>query len=53
MRHFNFKIGFIALILGVSSKLFAQTPTLHNPNNSFINSRVEEKQCNGITLVEM
>jgi Zn-dependent metalloprotease len=48
MRHFNLKIGFIALILGVSTTIFAQTPTLHNPNNTFINSRVEENNAMGL-----
>lgn len=48
MKHINLKIGLIALIMGVSSTLFAQTPTLHNPNNTFINSRVEENNALGL-----
>lgn len=48
MKHLNVKIGLIALILGVSSNIIAQTPTLHNPNNTFINSRVEENNVMGL-----
>ena len=48
MKHLNLKTGFITLILGVSSNIIAQTPTLHNPNNTFINSRVEENNAMGL-----
>lgn len=48
MKHLNVKIGLIALILGASSNIIAQTPTLHNPNNTFINSRVEENNVMGL-----
>jgi len=48
MKKSHIKIGLIALILGVSTTIFAQTPTLHNPNNTFINSRVEENNAMGL-----
>jgi Zn-dependent metalloprotease len=50
-KHTQTNIGlffFVALIFGLNSTIFAQTPTLHNPNNTFINSRVEENNAMGL-----
>lgn len=48
MKYSNRRLGIIAFVLGVSSTLYAQIPTLHNPNNLFINSRVEENNAKGL-----
>ncbi len=48
MKQQNLKASIFALIIGITFNLKAQIPTLHNPSNQFINSKVEENNSLGL-----